>query len=134
MLINLLIVDDSELIRSRLLGRLENVPGIASIHTADTLVQTLKLVSRESPTLVILDIHLPEGNAIPIIGLIKQMAPGMQVAVFTNDASEFCRRKCLQAGADWFFDKSSEFENMLALVQDKGALNDWPQVHQANQL
>jgi hypothetical protein len=29
------------------------------------------------------------------------------------------RTQCLQAGADWFFDKSTEFEKMLNLVQQQ---------------
>lgn len=126
-MMKLLIVDDSELIRARLRGRLEAIPGVAAIHTAETLVQTLKRVRAELPTLLILDIHLPEGNAIQLIGLMKEMAPGMQIAILTNDASEFSRRKCLAVGADWFFDKSTEFENLLELVQQLATLNATPQ-------
>ena len=126
----LLIVDDSELIRARLLARLEAIPGIEAIHKAETLVQALKRVRCERPTLLILDIHLPEGNAIQIIGLMKEMAPGMQIAILTNDASEFTRRKCLAVGADWFFDKSTEFENLLELVRQLAALNSMRQAIQ----
>jgi hypothetical protein len=30
---------------------------------------------------------------------------------------------CLQAGADWFFDKSTEFEKVLELVHQQAALH-----------
>jgi len=121
MTMKLLIVDDSELIRTRLLGLLENIQGIEVIHLADTLAQTLISVRREPPTLVILDLHLPDGNASQIIRPIKQLDPGIQIAMLTNDASELNHRECQEAGADWFFDKSTEFLDLLDVVRQQAA-------------
>lgn len=119
----LLIVDDSELIRTRLLRLLNGISGIEAIHTADTLAQTLESVRRVSPRLVILDLHLSDGNSVQIINTLKQLEPGMKVAILTNDASEFNRRKCLETGVDWFFDKSNEFESLLEVVQKQAGRN-----------
>lgn len=116
-MMNLLVVDDSELIRSRLLEWLTGIPGLNRIDTAASLAQTLQQVSREQPGMVILDLQLPDGNAIQIIPDLKRIAPGMQIAVLTNNASELNRNRCLDAGADWFFDKSTEFEKVQVLVQ-----------------
>lgn len=120
-MIKLLVVDDSELIRSRLVGLLQDIPGLATIDTADTLAQTLRSVEQRRPSVVILDMHLPDGNALQIIPVLKQLVPRMQIVMLTNDTSEFNRTKCLQAGADWFFDKSTEFEKVLILVQLQAA-------------
>lgn len=122
-MMTLLIVDDSELIRASLLGLLQGIQGISAIHTANSLGQSMDKVRRYLPTLVVLDLHLPDGNALQIIPDIKQLVPTVQIAVLTNDAIEFNRNKCLQAGADWFFDKSTEFEEMLAMLQQQTALN-----------
>lgn len=116
-MMKLLVVDDSELITSRLVARLQAIPGMRDIDTADSLVQTLHCVALRRPTLLILDLHLPDGDAFQILPALRQLAPGIQIAMLTNDASEFNRTKCLQAGADWFFDKSAEFEDVLDLVQ-----------------
>lgn len=123
MTMKLLIVDDSELIRIRLIGLLDGIPHIEAIHTADTLAQTLESVRRVLPTLVILDLHFPDGNAIQIINTIKVLAPGVQIAMLTNDASEFNRRKCLAIGVGWFFDKSTEFESLLEVVREQAGRN-----------
>lgn len=119
----LLVVDDSELILSRLVVLLQGIPGMTEIDTAATLAQTLDRVQRVHPTMLILDLHLPDGNALQILPALRQLEPGMQIAMLSNDASEFSRTKCMQAGADWFFDKSTEFENVLAVVQKQAALN-----------
>lgn len=122
MTLKLLIVDDSELISTCLAGLLEPIQGIV-IYTTATLAQTLERVREILPTLVILDIHLPDGNAIQSMRTLKQLAPGMQIAMFTNDVNEFNRRKSQEAGADWFFDKSTEFENLLDVVRKQAALS-----------
>lgn len=119
----LLVADDSELIRSRLVSMLDGIAGIDEIDTAETLVQTLHCVEQKHPTLLILDLHLADGNALRIIPTLKQLAPGMEVVVLTSDDSPFNRARCLQAGADWFFDKPTEFEKALMLVQLQAVAN-----------
>ena len=117
----LLVVDDSELIRSRLVGLLRGIPGIKEVSTAGTLGQTLYSASHFLPDLVILDLNLPDGNGVKAIPLLKRMAPSMRVAVLTNDVGDYVGERCRQAGADWFFDKSTEFEKVLDLVREQVA-------------
>jgi DNA-binding NarL/FixJ family response regulator len=123
MTLSLLIVDDSELIRSSLKSLLEHISGVGSLLTACTLARGLQTVDTHHPHLTILDLNLPDGNAICMIQPMKRLAPEMQVAVLTNDASEFNRKKCLEAGASWFFDKSTEFEKLLDVVKHQAQLN-----------
>jgi len=122
-MMKLLVADDSELIRSRLVGMLDGIAGIDEIDTADTVAQTLRCVEQKHPTLLILDLHLADGNALRIIPTLKQLAPDMEVVVLTSDDSPFNRARCLQAGVDWFFDKPTEFDKALLLVQLQAAAN-----------
>lgn len=118
----LLIVDDSELVRVRLVELLEDIPGVAGIRQAGSLEAGLASVRREPPELLVLDIHLPDGNAIHAIGAMKRAAPAMRIAMFSNDATAFIRRRCIEMGADWFFDKSAEFEKVADLVREEAAV------------
>lgn len=115
----LLVVDDSALICCALHGLLEGIPGIESVHQADTLSMTLASVARIQPTLLILDLHLPDGLATGIIPELKHNAPAMQMAVLTIDANPYQLEKCLALGVNWFFDKSTEFECLLDVVRQK---------------
>lgn len=117
----LLIVDDFEPVRRNLLELLERVPHVEVIHTAGTLEEARQAVQEALPTFAILDFHLPDGNALELIPSLKRVAPGLQIAVLTNDASEFNRGKCLHAGADWVFDKSTEFGSLLEVVHQQAA-------------
>jgi two-component system OmpR family response regulator len=119
----LLVVDDSELILDRLVGLLNGLHGMADIDTAETLAQTLETARSVRPDLIILDFHLPDGNASQVVPALKEMDPNVMIAVLTNDASESNRAKCMKAGSDWFFDKSTEFEKVLELIQVQSALH-----------
>lgn len=117
----LLVVEDSELIRASLLGLLECVPGIDCISTADCLEQAMQSVRRSLPTMVVLDLQLPDGLGIELIEPIRHLAPGVHIAILTNHANEFNKRHCIAGGADWFFDKSTEFDNLLDVVRAQAA-------------
>lgn len=117
----LLVVDNFEPVRKNLVELLERVPHVEAIHTAGTLDEARRVVQEVQPTFVILDFHLPDGNALELIPNLKRVVPGLQIAVLTNDASEFNRGKCLYGGADWFFDKSTEFGNLLEVVRQQAA-------------
>lgn len=120
-MMQLLIVDDSDLIRASLTRLMERIQGVGAIHTANTLAQAMQSVQRMAPALLILDLHLPDGNALQMIPTLKRLAPSMLIAILTNDANEFNRDKCLSAGAHWFFDKSSEFQNLIDTIQTRVA-------------
>lgn len=118
----LLVVEDSELIRNRLVALLRDLPGVDHVDAAATLSQALDAIYEAPPTLLILDLHLPDGNALQVLGVFKNMAPHMRIAMLSNDASEFTRARCLKGGADAFFDKSTEFEDALAWTSRHGGV------------
>lgn len=115
---NLLIVDDSDLIRDRLTSLFREVAGVDNIQTADSLADAVGKVKAVMLDLVVLDIHLPDGNAIHVVESMKADKPGIQIAMLSNDASTFNRKKCFEAGVDWFFDKSTEFDQVIAVVKN----------------
>lgn len=113
---NILVVDGSELIRTRLAERIRNVAGVSTVVTAECIRQGLSFLRSGLFDLAFLELHLPDGTSSPIVGVIKQTSKSLQVAIYSNDANEVNRRLCQKAGADWFFDKSLEFEQILHLT------------------
>jgi len=118
--INLLMVDDSDLIRASLRALLGSVDGIAAIRGATTLTEALDSVRRDPPNLVILDLNLPDGLGIDIIAQLKQISPTLWLAVLTLQADPIYRQRCLALGADWFFDKATETDALLEAVRQVG--------------
>jgi len=117
MVAKLLIVEDFEPVRTRLVALVQTIPEPILIRTADTLARGLLWALRDLPTMIVLDLHLPDGNAVDAIHALKALSPQMLIVVWTNDASERNRSDCLRVGADWFFDKSTEHEELLELIR-----------------
>ena len=122
MTIHLLIVDDSEHIRTSLRALLGSVAGIASIREASTLSEALVSVRVDPPALVILDMRLPDGLGMDIIKPLKQLSPAVLVAVFTIHADPSYAKRCMALGADWFFDKATQTDALLKVVRQHAAL------------
>jgi DNA-binding NarL/FixJ family response regulator len=122
MALNLLVVDDSELIRTSLRGLTADIPGIATVRTAASLSQAIESTRREPPDLIVLDLFLPDGVSLDFIDALIGQLPGVQIAVLTNDVHAVNRAKSLAAGAHWFFDKSTEFDQLLDVVRQQAAL------------
>ncbi len=123
MVVKLLVVEDSEPVLTRLLSLLASIPNIDTILSAGTLAQATETVRLELPTLMILNLQLPDGNAVRHISALKGMSPLMWIVVLSYDTSEFLREKCAQAGADWFFDKSTEFNRVFDIVSQQAQLH-----------
>lgn len=113
----ILVVDDSELIRFRLVRQIMAIPGVSQVITASGQQQAEYLLTAMRPALVVLDLHLPDGDPVHLIPKFKNERKDLKVAVLTNDATDYNRQRCLQAGADWFFDKSTEFEQLLTQLR-----------------
>jgi two-component system OmpR family response regulator len=114
-----LIVEDSDLIRFRLVRQIGVLPGIDRVMAAPgcTVAQHLVASLRGAPLVMVLDLHLPDGDPVALIPQFKREHQELKIAVLTNDATPYNRERCLQAGADWFFDKSTEFEDLLTQLQ-----------------
>ena len=118
--LKILIVDDSAIIRSRLTSLLSDLPHVEIVDEADDAPQALELIRLRKPDVVILDIHLTHGSGLNLLPDIKRDRPAVVVIILTNYPYPQYRDKCLADGADFFFDKSSEFERVISVVESIG--------------
>ncbi len=117
----LLIVEDSVPVQECMIEFLTDMINVECLRIAGTLSEGLASMRRDQPDLVILDVHLPDGNSIDAIGRCKQAAPNMRIAMFTSDVTEYNRARSLREGADWYFDKFYELDKVLGVVRGLAA-------------
>jgi DNA-binding NarL/FixJ family response regulator len=113
---NILIVDDSMLIVEKLTGILREAISNVSIVNAGTYARATLLLNEPKIDLVMLDINLPDKSGIELLRLIKKDYSKMKVVMVSNNAGEQYRNICLRLGANYFFDKSRDFESIPAIV------------------
>jgi len=124
-MIRSLIVDDSSVVRERLAARLSNPGKVEIVGNVGDIVTALSTFEREKPNMVILDIQLPDGNGIDVLTRIKQQDGNTVVVMLTNFPYEAFRKRCFEAGADYFFDKSTEFHKITAVIKEmEAAINN----------
>lgn len=108
----LLIVDDSSAVYGRLLEMLGGVEHLTALAIARSLSEAVEKNRVLSPDAVVLDVRLPDGNGLDALACIRQDSPHTRVYIFSNQVEY--RDRALRAGANGFFDKSLEFEALVA--------------------
>lgn len=112
------IADDSELIRHRLAQKLERIPEIELAWQTGDGRAAVEWFMRKRPDIMILDVQMPSMTGIEILQNLKPGKSGETVfIVLTNYPVEVVKRKCLEAGADYFFDKTTEFEKIFEVIR-----------------
>lgn len=111
------IVDDSVIVRGRLTEMLVTDPEVTVVGQAGTVAAALENIPKLQPECVLLDIQLPDGDGISVLKAIKCMTPPPAVVMFTNYTDECYRQRCELAGADFFLDKSKQFDEIPGLLR-----------------
>jgi DNA-binding NarL/FixJ family response regulator len=113
----LLIADDSEVVQERLSTLLSEVDKVEIVGHARDVPGAISAIHALKPDLVILDIKMPGGSGIDVLKNIKANGLGPMVIMLTNYSYSRYEKRCTDAGADFFFDKSTEFELAIALIE-----------------
>jgi two-component system response regulator DevR len=110
------VVNDSPIVRERLVALLSETDGVDVIGTAGNADGGIAGISHEKPDVAILDIRMPMGSGISVLEAIKRDEHPPVVILLTNCPYPQCRKKCMDARADYFFDKSSEFQMLTEVL------------------
>ncbi len=112
----ILIVDDSVTTRDRLVEVLSKLPGVEHVHNAASPLDATRAIQSGWPDAVVFDIDTPGGSGTWVLEALRTGGPRILSIVLTNDSTPERREACLQAGADFFFDKSWEFQSAVDVV------------------
>lgn len=114
----LMIVDDSELLRTRLKNIIASVSNIFIVAEASNSIEGLQLIKHTKPDILILDIRIPGANGLDVLANIRKENKKMKVLIITNYPNEQYRNTALKLGADYFLNKSTEFEQIPAILYE----------------
>ena len=101
-----IIVDDSNLLHTRLTNALKKVDVNMIISGAGSCKEALDMFLQFEPDTVILDIALPDGSGINLLQQFKKQVLAVHIIMLTNYPTDEFKKNCMELGADSFFDKS----------------------------
>jgi len=110
-----LLVEDSPVIREKLIAALEEMTPLRVVATAEDEAGALQLLSRPEPgvDIAIVDIFLARGSGLNILHALQAQGSPVERVVLTNHATPAMRRQCLALGASRVFDKSGELDALI---------------------
>ena len=118
------IADDSSVVRERLTAMLSDVEEVETIGQAQDVGDAIDSFEELKPDAVILDIQMPGGSGIDVLKHIKKEQPDTVVIILTNYPYPQYRKECMDEGADFFFDKSLEFERAVEVCKGLARSSD----------
>ena len=114
--IKVFIVDDSLIVRARIITMLSDVDRVQIVGHARNNAEATIAINSIRPDIVILDVQMPGGSGIELLKQIKKLHPSPVTIMFTNYPFVQIRKECAQAGADYFFDKSRDFDKITQVL------------------
>ena len=116
-IVRVFIADDSAEICARLTTILAEIEGVKIIGQARNVHDATHSIRELKPDVVILDIQMPGNGGIDVLREIKLERPSTVVIMLTNYSGPQFQSQCKQAGADFFFDKSTEIDEAVEVLE-----------------
>jgi len=115
--IGVFLVEDSAVIRDRLIGLLNGIPGVAVTGYAEDADSAVSAILSTQPHAVVLDLQLKGSSGIDVLRSLRNASSTVTVIVLTNYATAAYRKRCLDSGAQFFLDKTNEFESLPGIFE-----------------
>jgi DNA-binding NarL/FixJ family response regulator len=119
--IRVLLADDEELVRTGLRLVLGADPAVEVVGEAQDGEETVRLVARTEPDVVLMDIRMPRMDGLAALRRIRQDRPGLAVVVLTTFDTDDMVLTALQDGATGFLLKNTSPPDLVAAVRAAAA-------------
>ena len=113
------IVEDSPAVLERLVDLVREVPHMEMVGDARNYEDAIAGILSTRPDLAILDIKLADhrGSGIDVLQQVKALLPGLKAIVLSNYATPQHIKASTDAGAEYFLDKSRDFERIAGILK-----------------
>jgi DNA-binding NarL/FixJ family response regulator len=112
------IVEDNQTIRESLAEFAQKDPENRCVCTCPTAEEALKVLPKEQPDIVLMDIQLPNMSGIECCAQLKQMLPTAQIIMVTVYEDTERIFKALRAGACGYLLKRCTPEELIAAIRE----------------
>jgi two-component system nitrate/nitrite response regulator NarL len=117
----ILLADDHELVRDGIKALLDNEPDFEVVAEASDGREALKIIAKESPDLLIVDIRMPQLNGLEVIKSLTKDFPAVKKLVLSMHDSEEYVVDSIESGADGYLLKGSSKSEFLKALHTVAA-------------
>jgi two-component system, NarL family, response regulator NreC len=113
----IVLADDHVLIRHGIKNIINQVPTLQVVGEVSNGEELLKMIEKDIPDMLILDITMPKISGIEAVGLVKRRYPRVKVLVLTMHKSKGYFYSAISAGADGYLIKDDSSEELLSAIK-----------------
>jgi two-component system response regulator NreC len=84
---------------------------------AGDITSAIRYVGAHRPTVLVLDVTMPEGSTLPSIPAIREASPGTAIVVLTMESEPAFAREALRAGALGYVLKEAADDELVTAVR-----------------
>ena len=114
--LGILIAEDHKLIRKISRQILTDLYPDAVFHETDSIQGLVELSKTQQLNLMVLDVHLTDGNTLTVLSTIKTLQPKAGILFFTMCPEDIYGKRILNNGADCFLNKRADESELREAV------------------
>jgi DNA-binding NarL/FixJ family response regulator len=115
--LNILIVDDSAVLRRSLRNSLQQQPEWIICGEAENGRQGIDKALQLHPNVIVIDLIMPVMNGIEAARVLKRLLPSTPLVMFTTFTDAFLCKEALAAGVDALIPKSDGAEPLIQSIK-----------------
>jgi DNA-binding NarL/FixJ family response regulator len=113
----IVLADDHPIVREGLRTVLEREPDLAVIGEASDGTETLDLVGRLKPKLLILDVRMPRKSGLEVARQIAQISPQTRILILSMYGAEGYVMEALASGVAGYILKETDTGNLIPAIR-----------------
>jgi two-component system response regulator DevR len=114
--IHIIVVDDHALVRLGLTTLINDQPNMQVVGEAGSGAEALRMVERNQPDVVLMDIRMPGESGIEATRAILSRFPRTRVVILTSFADDELVLRAIQAGAAGYVLKQADNQDLLRAI------------------
>lgn len=119
------LIDDSRLIRERLIEEIARTREIEFVGCAESESEAVAQLSKLQCDAIVLDINLAQGSGFEVLRSVRaDRTRRPRVIVYTSYAYPYYRHLTMELGADFFLDKATDFKLLLEIIEELPTTDD----------
>ena len=118
MTISIVLADDHAMVRQGLCALLEAEKDLSVVGEAEDGLETLKVVERLKPNVLVLDVMMPRLNGLEALPILRQRSPDTQVVILSMYPNEAFVVEALKQGALGYVLKCCKSIQLLKAIRE----------------
>lgn len=113
----ILVVEDNRFVREGIVRMINAQSDLVCCGEADSITSAFEAVQTQEPRLVVLDLKLADGEAFPLIALLRRQFPQLAILILSQYDEQSYGLRALHQGAHGYIMKEAATEHLYQAIR-----------------